>query len=167
MTRGIFLDAYDAWKIWRQMPCSSGVRPEAINHECQPLTLSVWSLGRALVWWSLFGNELLEAASIIHTYKSTVCPLFLEMRHNKEGGGAPGVSPRGMSFSVISYPSTLQALAICFTGTCAIRPTGGDKCCSLVHRGGLVHPRRGKAVIWSADLFIKVVFWSWKINWQS
>lgn len=58
-------------------------RPEGINHGCQPLTLSVWSLGHTWAWWSLPGNELQEAASIIHTYKSVVCPLFWEMRLNE------------------------------------------------------------------------------------
>lgn len=70
-------------KFWQRRLCNSGDRPEGINHECQPLTLSVWSLGHAWAWWSLPGNELQEAASIIHTYKSTVCPLFLEMRLNE------------------------------------------------------------------------------------
>lgn len=70
-------------KFWRRRLCNSGDRPEGINHECQPLTLSVWSLGHTWAWWSLPGNKLQEAASIIHTYKSTVCPLFLEMRLNE------------------------------------------------------------------------------------
>lgn len=70
-------------EFWQQRLGNSGDRPEGINHECQPLTLSVWSLGHSWAWWSLPGNEFQKAASIIHTYKSTVCPLFLEMRLNE------------------------------------------------------------------------------------
>lgn len=64
--------------IWRN-------RPEDINHARQPPTLSVWSLSLTSVWRSLFGNELLEAAFIIHGYRSTLCPLFLEIILNGAG----------------------------------------------------------------------------------
>lgn len=51
-------------KIW-QRSCVAG----GINHECHPLTLSVWSLSYTLAWWSFSENELQEVVSIIHTYK--------------------------------------------------------------------------------------------------
>lgn len=70
-------------KFRRRSRCNCGDRPEGINHGCQPLTLSVWSLGHTRAWWSLPGNELQEAASIIHTYESALCPLFLEMGLNE------------------------------------------------------------------------------------
>lgn len=41
-------------KIWQRRSCRSGNRPEGINLECQPLTLSVGSQGHTLAWWSLW-----------------------------------------------------------------------------------------------------------------
>lgn len=48
---------------------------------------------------------------------------------------------------------TASSLAMCITGTFAIRPQGGDKCCSLRYREWQVFPFKE---IWLADLFIKV-----------
>lgn len=103
---GCVLSEQSRQRIWQRKLCNSGNRPEGINHECQPLTLSVWSLGHTLAWRSLSGNELQEAASIIHTYKSTVGPLFLEMRLNERWPylGSVLLSLRSMSLLVVSTP---------------------------------------------------------------
>lgn len=109
-------------------------RPEGINHGCQPLTLSVWSLGHTWAWWSLPGNELQEAASIIHTYKSAVCPLFWEMRLN-EGWpylGSVLLIRRHVTLFCLCFQTPAASYwATCFHGTCVITPMGGDRCCSL------------------------------------
>lgn len=56
--------------------------PEVIHDECRPLALSVWSLDHSWARPLLCGNEFQKAASIIHIYKRTAWPLFLEMRLN-------------------------------------------------------------------------------------
>lgn len=122
-------------EIWQWWLCSSGDRPEGINHECQPLTLSVWSLGHTLAWWSLSGNELLEAACIIHTYKSTVCFLFLEMRLNE------------------GWPYLGSVLLMCHW-VVLMSP----------HYWWLICPFKAKPAIWLVDLSVKVVFRSYKSN---
>lgn len=87
-------------EIWQWRLCSSSHGRECINHWCQPLTLCVWSLGRTCMM--IRGNELLEADSIIHTYKIAPCPLFLEIRLN-EGGPYLG------SVLMVSSTSTLHS----------------------------------------------------------
>lgn len=57
--------------------------PRDFNDGCQPLALSVWSLGHGWARRLLGGNEFQKAASIIHIYKRTAWPLLLEMRLNE------------------------------------------------------------------------------------
>lgn len=109
------------WFSWNCPRCSQSCsciwrnRPWDINHARQPPTLSVWSLGLTSVWRSLFGNELLEAAFIIHGYRSTLCPLFLEIILNgadrmKEGWCPVLLICRVVFLPVISFTPVLYSL---------------------------------------------------------
>lgn len=77
------------------------------------------------MWWSLSGNELLEAASIIHTLQEHALPLLLEMRLNE---GWPYLGSVLLICHRVAVCSRCPILAICFSSTCVLR--GGDRCCS-------------------------------------
>lgn len=106
-------------RIRQQRLRGSTGRTDHVNHACQPLSLSVWSLGLTSVWWSLTGNELLlQAASIIHTYESTICLLILGNKTKwewaNEGEGKECLlffwTLSGISVVVISFPAALHLL---------------------------------------------------------
>lgn len=148
----VFSDALWA-KLWRALTDSRGrvaleTDLRALIMNGGPLTLSVWSLGHSWGWWSLPGNEFQKAASIIHTYKSTAWPLFLEMKLN-EGWpylGAVLLICRWVAFRlVVSTPSVLHLRQPAFPVPPWLRPweAAGAHYVTL---------------IWLVDLFIKVEF---------